>query len=131
MCSLKGADQTSWLHRIEVAGNVATRVHVRQGKTALDARIDHGGAARRLVEMSEKKMGHPHRGEGANGRPGVGALPRGRHHEMNLAGSGRTQESLEVTEALVILGTDARRVDERLAEEAARASPRRFGRQLL
>src|SRR4029453_4896511 len=76
MCSLKGAeDQTSRLHGIEVAGNGATRAHVRQGKTALDARIDHGGAARRLVEMGEKRMAHRHRGEGANGRPGGGAVP--------------------------------------------------------
>src|SRR4030095_16992032 len=102
MCSLKGAeDQTSRLHGIEVAGNGATRAHVRQGRTALDARIDHGGAARRLVEMGEKRMAHRHRGEGANGRPGVGAIARSRHHEMNLVGSGSAQESLEVPEALM------------------------------
>jgi hypothetical protein len=56
MCSLRGAaDQTTRLRGIEVAGNVATCAHVRQRETALDARIDHGGAARRLVEMGEKK----------------------------------------------------------------------------
>jgi hypothetical protein len=60
MGSLKGAaDQTSRFRGIEVAGNVAPRAHVRQGKAALDARIDHGGAARRLVEMSEEEWVTP------------------------------------------------------------------------
>jgi hypothetical protein len=121
MCSLKGAaDQTTRLRGIEVAGNVATCAHVRQRETALDARIDHGGAARRLVEMGEKK--------GVNGRPGVGALARGRQHEMNLVGGDRAQESLELPEALAILGTDARRVDDPLVFSRSLASTPGFHR---
>src|SRR5262247_4213441 len=110
---------------IEVAGNAASGAYVGERQPALDAGVDDGGAARRLVEMGEEEMGHPQRLEGAQGGADVLGLGGGGEHEVHLVGEGGLEYVVEALDALAVLDGDAGRVDQDAAPPLGHGKRRR------